>query len=142
MEPRYDPGMTGSELEVLEANEAFYRAFAARDFDGMASLWAERHPVACAHPGWDVLDGREEVLESWRGILESPASPAVGCSLAQARVLGEVAFVTCQETLPGIHLAATNLFVREGGSWRLIHHQASLIAPGQERDGLPAGPKN
>jgi ketosteroid isomerase-like protein len=135
--------MIGSELEVLEANEAFYRAFAARDLDAMASLWAERHPVACSHPGWDVLDGRDEVLGSWRGILASPSAPAVTCSLAQAHVLGEAAFVTCHEVLQGgVRLSATNLFAREGGRWRLVHHQASPIAPGQERDLVPDGPAN
>jgi ketosteroid isomerase-like protein len=134
--------MTGSELEVLEANEAFYRAFAGHDFDAMASLWAERHPVACAHPGWDLLDGREEVLRSWRGILGSPSAPEVACLLAQAHVLGEVAFVTCHELLPGGRLAATNLFAREDGRWRLVHHQASPIAPGQERELPPPGPAN
>jgi len=134
--------MTGSELEVLEANEAFYRAFAAHDFEAMASLWAERHPVACSHPGWDVLDGRAEVLASWRAILGSPSPPTVACALAQAHMLGEVAYVTCKEILPGGHLAATNLFAREGGRWRLVHHQASPIAPGQERDLPPGGPVN
>jgi ketosteroid isomerase-like protein len=134
--------MIGSELEVLEANEAFYRAFAARDLAAMAAAWAERHPVACSHPGWDVLDGRDEVLRSWRGILASPGAPAVSCSQAQAHVLGEVAFVTCHEVLPGGTLSATNLFAREDGRWRLVHHQASPIAPGQERELAPAGPAN
>ena len=140
--PRYGFSMAGAELDVLEANEAFYRAFAARDFDAMAGLWAERHPVACSHPGWDVLDGREDVLASWRGILDSDSAPQVSCSLAQAHLLGEAAFVTCHEVLPGGLLAATNLFVREGGRWRMVHHQASPIAPGQECELPPAGPAN
>lgn len=134
--------MVGAELEVLEANGAFYRAFAARDLGAMAGLWAESHPVACAHPGWDVLDGREEVLDSWRGILGSEAAPDVSCSHAQARVLGEAAFVTCHEVVAGGRLVATNLFVREGGRWRMVHHQASPIAPGQERAPPPRGPAN
>ncbi len=134
--------MVAAELEVLEANEAFYRAFAARDLDAMAGLWAESHPVACAHPGWDVLDGREEVLDSWRGILRSEAAPDVSCSHAQARVLGEAAFVTCHEVMAGGRLVATNVFVREGGRWRMVHHQASPIAPGQVRAPPPGGPAN
>jgi ketosteroid isomerase-like protein len=139
---RYGIGVAAAELDVLEANAAFYRAFAARDLDAMARLWAEAHPVACAHPGWDVLDGRAEVLASWRAILGSDAAPDVACSLAQAHVLGEVAFVTCHEVLVSARLVATNLFVREGGRWRLVHHQASPIAPGQERDLAPSGPAN
>jgi ketosteroid isomerase-like protein len=122
-----------SEIEVLEANEAFYRAFTARDLTAMDALWARRGPVACIHPGWDSLDGREEVLGSFRAILESGAAPEVRCTLAQAHLLGEVAFVTCHELVQGARLVATNLFVREDGAWRLCHHQASQLAPGQAR---------
>jgi len=129
--------MTAAELEVLESNAAFYRAFAAQDVDAMERLWAERLPVACIHPGWDVLDGRDRVMESWRGILGSGNGPDVSCSLAEARVLGEFAFVTCHEVLPGGRLAATNLFAREGGAWRIVHHQATPMAPGQVRPPRP-----
>jgi ketosteroid isomerase-like protein len=131
-----------AELDVLEANAAFYRAFARRDADAMAALWADVHPVACIHPGWDVLDGREAVLASWRGILGSDGAPEIACSLAEARVLGDVAFVTCHEAIGGGRLAATNVFVRERGAWRLVLHQATPIAPGLARAEAPAGPPN
>jgi ketosteroid isomerase-like protein len=134
--------MAGHELEVLEANQAFYRAFARRDAAEMDLLWAHHHPVACVHPGWDVLDGRADVMESWEAILDSENSPEVEVSLAQAHVLGEVAFVTCHEVVEGGRLAATNVFVRELGRWRVVHHQASPIAPGQERELPPPGPAN
>jgi hypothetical protein len=123
----------GDELEVLEANQAFYRSFAARDAEAMEGLWAREAPVACIHPGWDVLDGREEVVRSFRAILESPASPDVRCTMAQAHLLGAAAFVTCHELVQGARLVATNTFVREGGAWRLVHHQASPLAAAQVR---------
>jgi ketosteroid isomerase-like protein len=135
--------MSASGLEVLEANAAFYRAFSARDAQAMEALWAERQPVACAHPGWDVLTGRDEVLDSWRRLFASGGTPArMSCSRAEAHVLGDVAFVTCHEVIPGGRLLATNVFAREGGAWRMVHHQASPIAPGQERPPPPAGPAN
>jgi ketosteroid isomerase-like protein len=121
------------DIEVLEANEAFYRAFAGRDVAALDAAWARRAPVACIHPGWDALDGREEVVASFRAILESGSAPRVRCTLAQAHLLGEVAFVTCHELVEGATLVATNLFVREDGAWRLCHHQASQLAPGQRR---------
>jgi ketosteroid isomerase-like protein len=134
--------MTATNLDVLEANEAFYRAFASRDIVAMARVWAERHPVACIHPGRDVLAGREEVLASWRGILESAGAPEISCSLAEAHVLGDAAFVTCHEILPGGRLAATNVFAREAGTWKMVNHQASPIAPGQVRQRPPASLAN
>jgi ketosteroid isomerase-like protein len=128
--------MGATDFEVLEANEAFYRAFAERDVAAMGRLWAEHHPVTCVHPGWDVLAGRESILASWRGILESGNAPAISWSLAEAHLVGEVALVTCHEILPGGRLATTNVFAREGGAWRMVHHQATPIAPGQERPRL------
>lgn len=134
--------MSGAELDVLEANEAFYRAFADRDADAMAAVWSDAHPVACIHPGSDVLDGRDAVLGSWRGILGSEGAPEITCSLAEARVLGDVAFVTCHEVTGDGRLAATNVFVREGGAWRMVLHQATPIAPGQARPLPRGGPAN
>jgi ketosteroid isomerase-like protein len=134
--------MTTIDLDVLEANEAFYRAFASHDAAAMDRVWAERHPVACIHPGWDVIDGRRDVLTSWQRIFDSEAAPDVSCSHAEARVIGDAAFVTCHEVLPGGRLAATNVFVREGSVWKIVHHQATIIAPGQVRARAPAGPAN
>ncbi len=125
---RYESPMS-REIEVLEANQAFYRAFAARDANALDALWARRAPVACVHPGWDVLDGRTEVVASFRAILESTGAPDIGCTEARARLLGEVAFVTCHELVAGARLVAVNLFVREDGAWRLVHHQATPLAP-------------
>jgi ketosteroid isomerase-like protein len=134
--------MSATDLEVLEANDAFYRAFADADADAMARLWAEGHPVTCVHPGWDVLVGREAVVASWRGILGSGSAPHIACFLAEAHLMGDFALVTCQEILPDARLAATNVFAREGRRWRLVHHQATPIAPGQARPLPPDEPAN
>ncbi len=134
--------MSAHELDVLEANAAFYRAFSERDAAAMGGLWARRAPVACVHPGWDALDGRDEVLRSFADILGSPNAPHIECTLASAHVLGEVAYVVCHELLPDARLVATNVFVHEDGAWRLVHHQATPVAPEQVRERAPRGPRN
>jgi ketosteroid isomerase-like protein len=116
------------DIEVLDANSAFYRAFSARDLGAMDSLWSRRSPVVCVHPGWDVLRGRDEVMDSWRAILSGAEAPKIGCSHAFAQVHGELAIVVCREHLPGGQLVATNVFALEDGRWRLVHHQASPLA--------------
>ena len=50
------------------------------------------------------------------------------CGNASAHVLGESAFVVCEEQVADDVLIATNVFVREGGGWKLAHHQAAPIA--------------
>jgi ketosteroid isomerase-like protein len=113
---------------VLFANEAFYIAFRARDMTAMQALWAQRAPIACSHPGWTTLNGRQDVLESWRGILANPQSPAVEMRQARVLLLGDAAIVTCYELIGDIVLAASNVFVREDAEWRLVHHHSSQAA--------------
>jgi hypothetical protein len=110
---------------VLFANEAFYAAFLTRDADGMAALWSAERPVCCIHPGWPPVRGRDEVIGSWRGILGSPNAPKIRCFAAEADVHGDCAIVTCIERIgeQGV-LAATNVFVRSGSRWLMVHHHA------------------
>ncbi len=113
---------------ALFANEAFYAAINSRDAAAMDSLWLRSESVTCIHPGWDILIGTEEVLESWHRILSHDASPKIACRNAEALIHGDVAVVVCYEEIDGQLLAATNLFRRDGRSWRMIHHQAGPTA--------------
>jgi len=122
-----------SESEVLASNEAFYDAFNSRDMDAMDRLWAKLAPVVCLHPGSTALHGRSQVIRSWQSILSSDGAPRVSVEGPRVVMLGETAIVLCYErvtdpdTGTGAVLAATNVFVREGGEWRLVHHHSSAI---------------
>lgn len=116
------------ETALLEANAAFYKAFASRDVDAMDELWAKKAPVVCIHPGWPPLMGREAVLEGWRRILANPAQPALQMMAPRVTLWGDVALVLCFEKVEDQYLIASNLFVREGKAWRLSHHQAGPVA--------------
>lgn len=109
--------------EVLFANEAFYLSFAGGDTEAMDRLWARSAAVSCIHPGWEALHGRVPVMESWRAIMQA-GSPQIRCRDPEVALYGDVATVICFEDVQGGFLIATNVFVREGGSWRMVHHQA------------------
>ncbi|MBP2293190.1 nuclear transport factor 2 family protein [Azospirillum rugosum] len=113
---------------VLALNQAFYRAFSDRDYPAMDSLWAARLPVSCIHPGWTVLFGRDAVMTGWGDILNVPSGPVIQARNERVSLYGDTAVVLCEETLGHAVLAATNLFAREDGEWRLVHHQAGPIA--------------
>jgi ketosteroid isomerase-like protein len=121
-----DPLVTDRDA-VLAANLEFYRAFTERDLEAMDRLWAQAHPVLCTHPGWSPLKDREAVMTSWFNILANPDAPKVACSDEEAFLFDELAIVLCEEDLPGNTLAATNVFVKEDGAWRMVHHQAGPI---------------
>ena len=109
---------------VLTVNAAFYSAFAERDYDAMDEVWARQAPVACVHPGWPPITGRDEVLASWRQILGNAGAPAVKCLSPEAFFCGDAIFVICYEQIDEALLVATNIFVRESGIWKMVHHQA------------------
>ncbi|MBM4270069.1 MAG: nuclear transport factor 2 family protein [Deltaproteobacteria bacterium] len=130
--------MSAEVESVLAANAAFYEAFANRDVEAMDEVWARDASVACIHPGWRALTGRERVMESWRAILEGPMAPEVACSRERPYVFGEVAFVICVETLEDGEMIVTNVFAREMGHWKMVHHHAGQIAhPEDDEDDEP-----
>ncbi len=118
------------EAAILLANAAFYHAFSKADLAAMSALWAVRAPVACFHPTAPAILGRDAVLASWRQILRSAPSFDMRCDRPVVHLAGDVAFVTCYEGNDEhpAHLAATNVFVFEDGSWRMVHHHAGPLA--------------
>jgi len=108
---------------VLFANEAFYVSFAGGDLDAIDALWSSAAPVSCIHPGWERLSGRKAVVESWRRIIRG-GTPAIRCRDPEVSLYGDMATVLCYEEVEGSFLIATNVFVREVGAWKMVHHQA------------------
>jgi ketosteroid isomerase-like protein len=119
---------TMSEADVLEANESFYRAFNLKDVAAMDAVWSQSANVTCIHPGWNLLQGREKVMTSWRDILSNPAQPKIVSGGATVSMLGTIALVSCRELVAGSPLVATNVFLREEEGWRLIHHHSGPVA--------------
>jgi ketosteroid isomerase-like protein len=123
---------------VLAANLEFYRAFTARDLAAMDQLWARAAPVACLHPGWTALTDRQSVMASWGAILTNPEAPRIACFDERVFLYGDTALVLCEEELAGGSLAASNLFIREDGEWRIVHHQAGQIVRRPDEGRRPA----
>jgi ketosteroid isomerase-like protein len=123
------------QITVLFANESFYAAFAGRELHAMNDVWSMRQGVTCIHPGWPLISGREAVMRSWHGILSGPAAPAITCRNSTAHVFGDIAYVVCQERVEQGWMIATNIFVREDGRWRMLHHQAGSTPPPSADDG-------
>jgi len=119
-----------TERAVLAANAVFYRAFNEGDYAAMSELWAARSPVACLHPGDLLLVGQQQVLSRWREILAPRPAFALRCDRPTVQAFGAMAIVYCYEGVNDepAHLAATNVFVREGEEWHMAHHHAGPLA--------------
>jgi ketosteroid isomerase-like protein len=124
-----------AEEAVQEANRRFYQALTDLDLAAMASVWLEEPWIRCIHPGWPMLSGWHDVMESWRRIFENTAQHQVSPDDVSVRLFGDLAWVLCVERInmsspasDGLSFAqGTNLFLATDSGWRMVLHHASLL---------------
>ncbi len=121
----------GPIAEVLAQNQEFYDAHEARDLERMAAVWEVSDRVVCIHPGWPIMRTYAHVIESWRRILSGPGRLQFILSNTAVSIDGDIAWVTVEENLLGgptpVVVAATNMFARIDGTWRLVVHHGSPV---------------
>jgi ketosteroid isomerase-like protein len=117
---------------LLEANRAFYAALESRDPSEMEERWSHADDVTCTHPGWHRLDGWEDVSRSWEAIFANSRAWKVHPEEEHAFLSGDLGVVLCIEILQPVgghgdpaRMQATNVYRREDGLWRIVHHHAS-----------------
>lgn len=115
---------------VQEANRVFYEAFQNCDLKAMANIWGEGDHVQCIHPVASCIAGRADVLASWKTVLGTSGSFDIRVANPRVVLLGDSqAFVTCSEMVNAAdtrgRIIATNIFEKQGGSWRIVHHHGS-----------------
>ena len=116
--------------QALFANDTFYLAFAHRDIETMDRLWAKHCPVICVHPGWPAITERDEIINSWKAILENPEQSGIDFYNTVAHSHQAMVFVTCYEEVPGGICIATNAFVTEDDDIKMcVHHSGQCLLP-------------
>ena len=71
--------MKDENQEILEVNQAFYRAFEKRDIIALHGILSQGISTVCIHPGRGAICGFENIRNSWDLIfkntfLNSPSS--------------------------------------------------------------------
>ena len=125
-EPRFD--------QPDAAETAFYTAFAAIDPTAMEAVWVTRATPICVHPGGGLHRGRQAVMQSWLEIFSGSDPPTVQYRLIGRLESGDLAVHLVEELIrpharapgPASRVLATNVYIREQGSWRMVEHHASL----------------
>lgn len=120
---------------VREANQRFYRAFESLEIAPMEDAWARGEEIKCVHPGWAMIKGWDNVMESWRRIFDNASMMRFTVTDVDIRVEGDWAWVSCAEVLMSVNdgkvvearVQATNVFMRQGDRWLLLHHHASPV---------------
>ena len=135
---------------LVAANERFYQAFEAAEPLAMDEVWAQLPGDTCIHPGWDPIRGPINVANSWRRIFAGQERLAVQLSELHAEIHGDVGVVHLVENIWVARtrqevgkVAATNLFVRRDGAWKLtLHHGSPMGGPPDELSTKPGEPDN
>jgi ketosteroid isomerase-like protein len=123
---------------LIEANEAFYKAFESLDIEQMENLWLRDPKIVCIHPGWRRLTGWGPIMESWERIFDGVfemkfelhdlhliAGTDLGVVVTEEN-LTQVGYDGTMRTL----VLATNIYERVGNKWLLVlHHGSPVVQP-------------
>jgi hypothetical protein len=127
--------MAHKKFDTPEAAEAaFYQAFAAIDLDLMAAVWNDDDKILCIHPGSGLLQGRSSVMRSWMEIFAGSEPPLIEYRFINGFGTEDLAVHLVEERIrprgkppeAANRVLATNVYLSEGGIWRLAQHHSSL----------------
>lgn len=122
---------TAAEFGVRKTQLEFYDAFSRGNIELMERIWSRQSHVRCVHPGMTSLEGRDEVMASWReifqfvGFVEGVVSE-IEPTRSHVEVHGLIAMCSCVEkTKGGGNFETFNVYRREEGAWKMTLHMAS-----------------
>jgi ketosteroid isomerase-like protein len=123
------------QLQVLEVNANFYRAFESLDIQRMVAVWARGDNIKCIHPGWSMLSGWEAVRASWEMIFSNTKEIRFTLTDVRVQIRGPLAWVVLTENLlsqvqqdvTATTLLSTNIYEKTNAIWQMVHHHASHV---------------
>jgi ketosteroid isomerase-like protein len=127
-----------TEDEVRQASERFYVALNSvlnGDLGPMVEVWSHGSDVSVMHPFGDRSLGWEEVRASWEQATQAFSDGQVALDdLVVVAIADDAAYTLGTEhgqaKLGGepvrIDWRVTNIYRREGGEWKVVHHHTDV----------------
>jgi ketosteroid isomerase-like protein len=133
-----------AEDEVHATAERFYAALNGvlnGDAKQMADVWSQTADATTMHPIGGRQVGWDQVWSSWQQVAEIASGGSVKLGDRLIRVVGDAAYELGTEhvdaTLAGQpvrrEVRVTNIYRREAGTWRIVHHHVDA-APEMQGD--------
>jgi ketosteroid isomerase-like protein len=124
--------------EVRQVSEQFYAALnrmANGDAGPVMEVWSHISDVTTMHPLGDREVDWEQVRVLWEQVAAIASGGQVTLSDQLIRVVGDMAYEVGTEageiTLAGQHASfeerVTNIYRREAGEWKLVHHHSDTV---------------
>ncbi|UWU75505.1 nuclear transport factor 2 family protein [Bradyrhizobium huanghuaihaiense] len=135
--------ITGHEVQSgrgdpLDALIAFYKAFNARDLEGLAANWEQGDALSMDNPMGGIRRGWRSISEGYLKLFGGPAIVQVtfhdftsqGGDDWHLFVGREVGTCMTTDLKMDVRFRTTRWFTRRGGAWRQLHHHGSIEEPG------------
>ena len=127
--------MSNERIEVIAANDAFYRAFEKKDLEAMSLVWSQGTGSLCIHPGRNALRGWRDIEFSWLQIFRNTKYLEIETEIISVEIRENIAYVILIEKLLQVsggrsvqaQSMATNIFEKMASKWYLVHHHGSPI---------------
>lgn len=121
--------------EVHAASDRFYSALSHMcngDAKPMADVWSHGDGVSTMHPIGGCEVGWEQVSPPWKAVAEMSKGGEVRIDQQHIETIGDAAYEIGVEVghivIGGedvkIGQRVTNVYRREGGAWKVVHHHA------------------
>ncbi len=126
-----------AENEVRTASKLFYAALNGMtkgDASAMADVWSRKPNISAQHPIGQRDEGREAVMDSFNKVAEIATGGEVrlvdqiidaGSDMA-VEIAKEVGTLTVAGEEVQINQRVTNVYRKEGGTWKVAHHHADF----------------
>ena len=122
-----------AEDEVRAASDEFYAALnrmLAGDARSLGDIWSHSPTVTAMHPIGDWHVGWNDVKSTFDKVAKASTGGEVSITDRLIRVAGDMAYEVGMEhaqfAIAGqpltVHSRVTNIFRREKGAWKVVHH--------------------
>jgi ketosteroid isomerase-like protein len=123
--------------EVLQASRQFYSALNRMlkgDTGPLANIWSHHPGVSTMHPIGGRETGWEKVAESFKNVAGIASGGEVALTDQRIEADGDMAYEVGiekgQGTLNGRKVAiehrVTNVYRKEAGAWKIVHHHTDI----------------
>jgi ketosteroid isomerase-like protein len=126
-----------AENEVRQASAQFYAALNSMgngDASKMPDIWSHSATVTTMHPIGGREVGWDEVKAPWGQVAQLTSDGQINLNDQLIQVSGDMAYEVGTEqgqaTMAGEQVAinqrVTNIYRRENGAWKIVHHHADV----------------
>lgn len=123
------------DVAIMLANDAFYDALRTCSVEKMMNIWMRNDGVSCTHPVSGLTSGFDDVIAGWQRVFTIARPKQAEVEIFALEAQRNLAWVICKQNVTctrardtfGGERIVTNLFQKEGGQWRLVHHHSSPV---------------